>query len=361
MGQQLRLALLPGDGIGPEVTEAARQVLEAVFNAAGITVEMTQHPVGWTAVRETGSPLPTETLTAALAADAVFLGAVGDPEADSLPPEQRPERGLLALRRALGCWANLRPVKAFPSLTEASPLRPERLAGVDLVIVRELAGGLYYGEPRGIREAEGSDAAEAWNTMRYDAHEIRRITELGFRTAAERRGKLVSVDKANVLEVSRLWRSGVEEVAEGFPEVEWSHMLVDRAAMELVLNPAAFDVLLMGNLFGDILSDEAAAVVGSIGLLPSASLGGATGLYEPVHGSAPELTGTDRANPIGAILSAALLLRHSLGLPREAAAIEEAVAATLEAGVRTGDLTRAGEKPSGTAAFTREVVSRLPA
>jgi 3-isopropylmalate dehydrogenase len=355
----LRVVTLPGDGIGPEVTAAAVSVLEAVGRSRGHHFRIAAFPVGWAGVEAAGDPLPPATLAAALEADAVFLGAVGDPAADHLPPALRPEAGLLRLRRELGCFANLRPARLPEALVDRSPLRPEIARGTDLVIVRELAGGLYYGEPRSLTEEGGE--ARALNTLPYSASEVRRIARVAFELARERRRSVVSVDKANVLETSRLWRRVVNEVAEDFPDVALSHVLVDRMAMELVLRPANFDVLLMENLFGDILSDQAAGVVGSLGLLGSASLGGTVDIYEPVHGSAPDIAGRGVANPVGAILSAAMLLRHSAGLPGEARAVEAAVDRALADGARTGDVAPTGVRGWSTAEVTAAVVAHLDA
>jgi 3-isopropylmalate dehydrogenase len=353
---QLRIAVLPGDGIGPEVTAGAVRVLETVAARFGHELLQDERPVGWAAARGTGDPLPGATLDACLAADAVLLGAVGHRDAERLPPERRPEAGLLRLRRALGCYANLRPAVIPAAVAASSPLRPERVRGTDLLIVRELASGIYYGAA----EEGGSGEEEyAANTMRYAAGEIRRIAEVAFALARGRRGEVTSVDKANVLAVSRLWRRVVTEVAAEHADVRCRHLLVDRAAMDLVLEPTRFDVLLTANLFGDILSDEAAAVVGSIGLLPSASLGAHRNLYEPVHGSAPEIAGKDIANPIGAILSVALMLRHSFGLNGEAEAIERAVEAALAAGLRTPDLAASGSRVVGTRDMAAAVAAYL--
>lgn len=348
----LRIAVLPGDGIGPEVSEAAIQVLRAAVERAGRELETRTLPVGWAAVQEAGDPLPATTLEVCRQSDAVFLGAVGTPEADDAPPERRPERGLLRLRKGLGCYANLRPARIPSALLAASPLREEVARGVDFVVVRELAGGLYYGEPR----KEGDPAI---NTLTYARDEVERIARVGFETARERGGHLTSVDKANVLEVSRLWRRVVDEVSADYPDVELEHMLVDRAAMELVLRPTRFDVILTGNLFGDILSDEAAAVVGSLGVLGSASLGGTTDLYEPVHGSAPELAGRDVANPMGAIASVSLMLRHTFGMGAEAASVDASVERVLDEGHRTADLAAEGEPTLGTQAFGERVAEAV--
>lgn len=354
-----RVVMLPGDGVGPEVTAAARQVLEAAGRTFGLQIEVEEHPVGWAAVRLTDEPLPAETLRACRGADAVFLGAVGHPDARDVDPARRPEAGLLALRSALGCHTNLRPVRIPDTLVHASPLRPERVRGLDLVIVRELAGGLYYGRPRG-REGEGT-ARKAWNTLEYTAPEIERVARTAFTLAAERRGKVTSVDKANVLETSRLWREVVSEVAAEHPDVTCEHMLVDRAAMEVVLRPGALDVVLTSNLFGDVLSDAAAGVAGSLGLLPSASLGRGVPLFEPVHGSAPDLEGRGVANPIGAILSVAMLLDRGLAEKEAAGAVHTAVDRALEEGFRTADLTESGEASVGTDAFALAVAERLGA
>lgn len=352
-----RVVSLPGDGIGPEVTRAATRVLDHTARAFGLRVEVEEHPVGWSAVKSHGSPLPPETLDVCGRADAVFLGAVGDPEADGSEPELRPESGLLALRRHLGCHTNLRPVRVPDALVDVSPLRPERVRGTDLVIVRELAGGLYYGEPRD-REGEG-EGRRARDTLPYSAPEVQRIAHAAFSLAKARRGLVTSVDKANILATSRLWREVVSEVAREHPDVRCEHMLVDRAAMELVLHPTRLDVILTSNLFGDILSDEAAGVAGSLGLLPSASVGGMVPLFEPVHGSAPDLAGQGTANPAGAILSVALMFRHALRHPAAALAVERAVDAAFEAGCRTRDLARPDEPSLATEAFTSEVVARI--
>ena len=351
---EVTIAVLPGDGIGPEVSEAAVRVLRAAVERSGGTLETRTLPVGWTAVQESGDPLPEETVAGCRDAHAVFLGAVGSPEADDEPPERRPETGLLRLRKALGCYANLRPARIPDALVGASPIREAVVRDTDFLVVRELAGGLYYGEPR-------SEDDPAVNTLTYSRAEVERIARVAFEAAAARRGRLTSIDKANVLEVSRLWRRVVEEVAADYPEVELDHMLVDRAAMEVVLRPTRFDVILTGNLFGDILSDAAAAVVGSLGILGSASLGGGTDLYEPVHGSAPELAGRDVANPMGAIASMSLLLRHTLTMVEAADAVDAAVESVLAAGHRTADLADGREDPVGTVEFGRRVAEAVAA
>ena len=349
------IALLPGDGIGPEVVDSAAQVLEAVAARYHHTFTLTRSPVGATALRAGDPPLPPATLATCLAADAVLLGAVGDPEFSDGPRERRPETALLELRQALGVYANLRPARVWPGLEDGGSLKPDRLAGLDLLIVRELTGGIYYGEPRGRTE----DRSEAFDTMRYSANEIERIATVAFESARGR-GKLVtSVDKANVLESSRLWREVVTAVGSRYPDIRLEHQLVDSCAMLLVSDPGKFDVILAGNLFGDILSDEAGAVVGSLGLLPSASVGGKGGLFEPVHGSAPDIAGQDTANPVAAIASAAMLLRHALGAEEEARAIERAIGATLDDGFRTADLAAGGQPTASCTTMTRAIVERL--
>ena len=334
MGISKRIVVLPGDGIGPEVVNAAVSVLTAVAAKYRHQFALEPAEIGGAAARRFGTSLPQSTLDACHRADAVLLGAVGDPAYDNAPREQRPEYALLTLRKALGVFANLRPAKLWPALESAGPLKPERVAGTDLCFVRELTGGLYFGEPRGW----DVDKGEAVNTLRYSRAEVVRVAEVAFSLARQRRCLVTSVDKANVLETSQLWRSVVGEVAVRYPGVRLEHMYVDACAMAIALDPRRFDVVLTENLFGDILSDEAGAVVGSLGLLPSASLGLGIGLYEPVHGSAPSLAGKDVANPIGAILSAAMMLRHSFGLMNEANDIEAAVGEVLDAGGRTRDL-----------------------
>lgn len=355
-----RIVLLPGDGIGPEVVEAARQVLEAVAQSGVHSFQMQEILIGGCAIDARGTALPEDTLQACRQADAVLLGAVGGPKWDDPGAAVRPEQGLLGLRKQLDLFANLRPVLPHPALLEASPLRPERLAGVDLLVVRELTGGIYFGEPRLRREIDGE--LQAVDTMTYTEREVSRVARLAFQLAGQRRGKVTSVDKANVLECSRLWRQTVSAIAAEYPEVALEHILVDAAAMYLLTRPASFDVILTGNLFGDILTDEASVLSGSMGNLPSASLGEhrntfglPRGLYEPIHGSAPGIAGKGIANPIGTILSAALLLRHSLGLDAEATAIEEAVSETLAEGHRTADLAQGDQ----TALSTREMTGKI--
>ncbi len=349
------IVLLPGDGIGPEVVGQARRVLERVAALAGHRFTFYEHLVGGCAMDACGEPLPAESLQACREADAILLGAVGGPQWDP-QAAVRPEQGLLALRRELGLFANLRPVRPFPALLDGSPLRPDRLEGVDILMVRELTGGIYFGQPR--RRWEEGGEPRAVDTMAYSAGEVRRIGRLAFQLARGRRGLVTSVDKANVLETSRLWRQVMEEVASEFPDVKLEHQLVDSAAMRLISAPGSFDVLVTGNMFGDILSDEGAVLTGSLGMLPSASLGeGRRGLYEPIHGSAPDIAGKGVANPLGAILSAAMLLRHSLGLAREALAVERAVEAALEAGARTADL--GGNPPLSTQAMGQRIRKQL--
>ncbi len=344
----MKILILAGDGVGAEVTSAAVTVLEAVAKKFGHTFEYTEGLIGGVAIHKTGSPLPDDTLNKALAADATLLGAVGAPEFDNAPPEKRPERGLLGIRKALGLYANLRPVKMWPSLVDSSPLKNAIVLGTDLIIVRELTGGLYYGTPRGIENDR------AVNTMVYTRMEIERIARKAFELARGRRKKVTSVDKSNVIENSQLWRKVVIEIAREYPDVELDHLLVDNCAMQLVLNPRRFDVVLTENLFGDILSDEGAVLAGSIGMLPSASLGVSKGLYEPVHGSAPDIAGQNKANPMGAIGSAAAMLDYTFGLAKEARAVESAIGKVLESGHVTADL-----RPKGTPATTTEVAKAV--
>jgi len=341
---KLRLVTLAGDGIGPEVTRQAMRVLHAVAAVTGLKVDVAEHPVGAAGLRASGVPLPEPTLKACLAADAVFLGAVGDPAFDQQPPHLRPEAGLLALRQALGGFANLRPAVAFEPLLDVTPLRPERVRGADILVVRELLGGLYFGEPRGYSD----DRQAAFNTLRYSVTEVERVARVAFEQARQRRRLVTSVDKANVLEVSRLWRETVTRVGRDYPDVTLKHMYVDAFAMRLATAPTEFDVVVTDNLFGDILSDEAAVVSGSLGLLPSATIGGRVPFYEPVHGSAPDIAGKDVANPIGAIGCIAMLLRLTAQMPREADAIDAAVREVLAHGLRPADLARPGEAVTST-------------
>jgi 3-isopropylmalate dehydrogenase len=340
---EAQIVLLPGDGIGPEVVGAACTILDAVAGSFGHTFRRQEYLLGGCAIDAAGVALPPETLSACLAADAILLGAVGGPKWDDPTAKVRPEQGLLGVRKGLDLFANLRPVQLHPALLDASPLRPERLKGVDLVVVRELTGDVYFGEPRWRKPVDGVDTAA--DTMLYSESEVRRVAHLAFQLARTRRSKVNSVDKANVLESSRLWRQTVTQVAAEYPDVTLEHTLVDSAAMFLVTRPAAFDVILTGNLFGDILTDEASVLSGSMGNLPSASLGSALnqqgfrrGLYEPIHGSAPDIAGRGIANPIGTILSTAMMLEYSFGLTTEANAVRAAVSAALDAGERTADL-----------------------
>jgi len=358
--REASVVVLAGDGIGPEVVAEARRVVDAVAPQHDLAIDWTEHLVGGISIDEHGVPLLPEVLDECRAADAVLLGAVGGPKWDSTDPDApRPEQGLLGLRKGLELFANLRPVRVVDALLESSPLRADRVRGADLVIVRELTGGIYFGD-RGRRDGVAHD------TCVYSVPEIERIADLAFRIAASpgRRGEVVSVDKANILETSRLWRETVEHVAQRHPEVRLEHMLVDNAAMQLIARPVDFDVVLTENMFGDILSDEAAMIAGSIGLLASASLGaGAPGLYEPVHGSAPDIAGQGKANPLATFGSVALMLRHSLQMADAAAAVESAMDRVLEQGLRTADLVsgRAEENQVGTAAMTQAVIDELGA
>jgi 3-isopropylmalate dehydrogenase len=331
------VAVLPGDGIGPEVTAEAVRVLRAAADQHGFGLDTSEHAVGAAGVAAAGDSLPADTAAAVIQADAVLLGAVGHPSLAAAAGRRRPEAGLLALRKLLGAYANLRPVAVHPALRHASPLRPDRLEGVDLLIVRELLGGLYYGQPRSL------ERETAVNTMRYSVSEIERVARVAFEAARGRRRSVTSVDKANVLEVSQLWRETVTRLSAEYPDVRLEHLYVDYAAMRLVASPASIDVLLTENLFGDILSDEGAVLTGSLGLLPSASIGDGPGLFEPVHGSAPDIAGKGIANPLGAIASAAMLLRYGLKQADAADAVDRAVAQVLTAGYRTPDIARPGE------------------
>ncbi len=335
MPTKFRIAVVAGDGVGPEVTREAMRILSTVGEATGIEFKFREMPIGGIAVREMGAPLPPAVLDECLNSDAVLLGAVGAPEFDSLPREKKPETGLLALRHALGCFANLRPAVFVPAIADCSPLKPSIAAHTDVLIVRELLGGLYFGEPRGSRN---DDPTVCINTMIYSEAEVERVARVAFDQARLRSRKVTSVDKANVLETSALWRRVVVRVAAEYPDVQLDHVLVDACAMFLVTTPSRFDVILTENLFGDILSDEMAALTGSLGMLASASIGGTVDLYEPVHGSAPTIAGKNVANPLGAIASAALMLRHTFKLEQEARDIELSIRAVLDAGYRTADL-----------------------
>ena len=350
----MKICVMPGDGIGPELTAEATRVLRAL----GLKIEMEEALLGGCAVDATGNPYPEATQKLAQAADAVLLGAVGGPKWDNNPREQRPERGLLGIRKHLNLFANLRPAVLYPELANASTLKPEVVAGLDILIVRELTGDIYFGQPRGIEVRDG----QRWgvNTMIYSEAEIRRIARVAFAAARRRNGKLCSVDKMNVLECTQLWRDVVVETAKEFPDVELTHMLVDNAAMQLVRNPKQFDVLVTGNMFGDILSDEASMLTGSIGMLPSASLDeNNKGLYEPCHGSAPDIAGKGVANPLATILSAAMMLRYTFGNEEAAGRIETAVKTVLAQGYRTGDIYEAGMKRVGTREMGDAVLAAL--
>jgi len=354
-----RITLLAGDGIGPEISAVAVELLERVASQHAFSLSFDPQPVGGAAIDVAGEPLPPSTLEACRASDAVLLAAIGGPQYDALPRQLRPESGLLALRAGLGLFANLRPVKIVPALIDASSLKAEVISGVDLLVVRELTGGIYFGQPKGRVLTEAGEE-RGFNTMTYSSSEVDRIARVAFELAQQRRGQLCSVDKANVLDVSQLWRDRVNALAGDYPGVELSHMYVDNAAMQLVRNPRQFDVLLTGNLFGDILSDEAAMLTGSIGMLPSASLGSnGPGLFEPVHGSAPDIAGQDKANPLAMVLSAAMLLRVGLKQEAAAAALEAAVDQVLNEGLRTGDLMAEGCTPVGCEAMGKALLGAL--
>ncbi len=355
----INLTILGGDGIGPEVTEQAVLVLQAAADTFGHQIQLQRKPIGGAALSAANDPLPGDTLQACLSSGAVLLGAVGNPAFDHNPGHLRPEAGLLRLRRELGAYANLRPAVFFPALEDCSPLRPDVVRGTDIMIVRELLGGAYFGQPRSIEGAPG--ARVAVNTMRYGEAEIERIARVAFDLAMKRRRKVSSVDKANVLECSRLWREVVTRIGKDYPGVKLGHQYVDSAAMLLVQRPTDFDVVLTENMFGDILSDQAGGVVGSLGLLASASIGGPVGLYEPVHGSAPDIAGKGIANPLGAILSAAMLLRHSFHLEAEAACVESAVSGVLAQGARTADLAGKAHTAISTEEMGRRVVEAVRA
>ena len=354
---EYKITLLPGDGVGPEIVEAAASVLRAVEKKFDHTFNMTEKAIGGCAIDAFGVPLPKDTLDECLSSDAVLLGAVGGPKWDNVDASIRPEKGLLAIRAELGLYANLRPVVLYDVLSTMSPIRRDVIEkGVDIMFVRELTGGIYFGE-RGYRD--GKNGREAYDTEVYSIKEIERIAEIAFELASSRNKRVTSVDKANVLETSRLWRATVNEVAKRYPEVTVEHMLVDNCAMQLIKNPARFDVVLTSNMFGDILTDEASALSGSIGMLPSSSLGGKNpGLYEPIHGSAPDIAGKDIANPIGTILAAAMMLRSSLKLVDEAAAIEKAVRDCLNSGLRTADISD-GKKYVSCSQMTKEIVKAI--
>jgi 3-isopropylmalate dehydrogenase len=351
----MKIAVLPGDGIGKEIVSETLKVLGRL----GLGFEFEEAPVGGAGYEASGHPLPEGTLALARQADAILFGAVGDPKYDNLESAKRPEQAILGLRKELALFANLRPAQVYQELAAASALRPEVVAGLDILIVRELTGDIYFGQPKGIRQHE-SGGREGFDTMRYTEAEIRRIARVAFGAARKRGRKLCSVDKANVLETSRLWREVVSDEAKAHPEIELSHMYVDNCAMQLVRNPKQFDVIVTGNMFGDILSDEASMLTGSIGMLPSASLDAhGKGLYEPIHGSAPDIAGKGVANPLATILSAALMLRHSLGQAEAADRVESAVKKTLRDGYRTADIYTAGTRRVSTAEMAAAVAERL--
>ena len=355
-----KIAVLPGDGVGPEIVVEAVKVLDALRRDFGLNIEMEQAAIGGAAYDAAGDPLPEATLDLAKRADAVLLGAVGGYQYDALPREKRPERGLLRIRKELNLFANLRPALLYPQLADASSLKPEVVAGLDIMIVRELTGDIYFGQPRGIEERGGERVG--FNTMVYTESEVRRVARVAFDIAMKRGRKLCSVEKANVLECSELWKEIVIEVGKDFPEVALSHMYVDNAAMQLVRNPKQFDVIVTGNIFGDILSDEASMLTGSIGMLPSASLDECNkGMYEPIHGSAPDIAGQGIANPLATILSVAMLLRYTINETELADRLDATVQAVLEQGYRTADIYTAGMKRVGTAAMGDAVVAALRA
>ncbi|XXJ20043.1 3-isopropylmalate dehydrogenase [Desulfovibrio caledoniensis] len=355
----MKICVLPGDGIGPEIVTQALRVLDKVADKYGRTFETTEALIGGCAIDAEGVPLPADTVAKCREADAVLLGAVGGPKWDTIDPAIRPEKGLLGIRKELGLFANLRPAKLFQQLAGACYLRPDIVArGLDVMVVRELTGGIYFGEPRFDGEKDGERFG--FNTMTYFEHEIRRIAKVAFEAARKRSGRVCSVDKANVLDVSRVWREIVIDEHKNYPDIELSHLYVDNAAMQLVRDPSQFDVIVTGNLFGDILSDEAAAITGSIGMLPSASLGAANpGLFEPIHGSAPDIAGKDLANPLATILSVSMMLRHAFDMGEEADCIEQAVEKTLEQGYRTGDIVQEGGKAVGCTAMADAVLANM--
>ncbi len=351
------IVLIPGDGIGKEITDAAKAVCEVAFQKAGVEATWAEYDAGGAAIDRFGEPLPQATIDACEKADAVLLGAVGGPKWDHVAPALRPEKAILGLRKALGLYCNLRPVKIYPALTEYSPLKEELVQDVDFVIVRELTGGIYFGERE---EATGVGAEEhAWDKEQYARYEVERIMDVAIETAAKRKGKVVSVDKANVLASSRLWRKVAKEKANNAPHISFDYFYVDNTAMQLVTNPGQFDVIVTTNLFGDILSDEGAVISGSLGMLPSASIGTGTALYEPIHGSAPDIAGQNKANPIGTILSAAFMCRYSLNLEDVALAIESAVDKALSEGYRTADMYRQGTTLVGTKEMAQIIINHL--
>ena len=357
MKKHFKIAVLPGDGIGPEIIDSALKVLDVISKKYGITFEYKHGLVGGAAIDETGDPLPPETLKICKESDAVLFGAVGGEKWDNLPTDKRPEKGLLRIRKELELFANIRPAKAYTPLLSSSPLKEEVIKGVDLVVLRELTGDVYFGEPRG-REIRNGERV-GYNTMIYYEHEIKRIAKVAFEMARNRRKKVTSVDKANVLEVSGLWREVVNEVHADYADVELEHMYVDNCAMQLIRRPKDFDVIVTGNIFGDIISDEAGALTGSLGMLPSASIGERYAFYEPIHGSAPDIAGKGVANPIATILSAAMMLEITCKLPEAARDIERAVEKVLEDGYRTADIWSPGTKKVNTVEMTEEIIKRL--
>ncbi|RTZ60168.1 MAG: 3-isopropylmalate dehydrogenase [Gammaproteobacteria bacterium] len=357
MEKVFKIAVLKGDGIGPEVVDAALEVLNTISQIYGVKFEYREGLIGGIAIDETGEPLPDETLELCLNSDAVLLGAVGGPKWDNLPQDKKPERGLLKIRKALNLYANLRPVKVFDALIDSSPLKPEVVRGTDLLVVRELVSGIYYGEPRGIYEENGKKCGK--NTMKYCEDEIERVTRKAFEIARKRKKKVTSVDKANVLDVSALWREVVNRVAKDYPDVELEHLYVDNAAMQLIRRPSTFDVIVTGNIFGDILSDEAGVLPGSLGMLPSASIGDKYALYEPVHGSAPDIAGQGIANPIATILSAGMMLKYSFNMDEAGMLIEKAIEETLNQGYRTADIYSEGTIKVDTKGMTQKIVENI--
>lgn len=357
MKKHFKIAVLPGDGIGPEIIDSALKVLNVIAKKYGLTFEYKFGLVGGAAIDETGDPLPPETLKICKESDAILFGAVGGEKWDNFPTDKRPEKGLLRIRKELELFANIRPAKAYEPLLDASPLKPEIIKGVDLVVLRELTGDVYFGEPRG-REIRNGERV-GYNTMIYYEHEIKRIAKLAFELARNRRKKVTSVDKANVLEVSGLWREVVNEVHADYADVELEHMYVDNCAMQLIRRPKDFDVIVTGNIFGDIISDEAGALTGSLGMLPSASIGERYAFYEPIHGSAPDIAGKGIANPIATILSTAMMLEITCKVPEAARDIERAIEKVLEDGYRTGDIWSPGTKRVNTAEMTEEIIKRI--
>jgi 3-isopropylmalate dehydrogenase len=357
MKKHFKIAVLPGDGIGPEIVDSALKVLDVIAKKYGLTFEYKFGLVGGAAIDETGDPLPPETLKICKESDAILFGAVGGEKWDNLPTDKRPEKGLLRIRKELELFANIRPARAYEPLLDASPLKPEIIKGVDLVVLRELTGDVYFGEPRG-REVRNGERV-GYNTMIYYEHEVKRIAKLAFELARNRRKKVTSVDKANVLEVSGLWREVVNEVHADYADVELEHMYVDNCAMQLIRRPRDFDVIVTGNIFGDIISDEAGALTGSLGMLPSASIGERYAFYEPIHGSAPDIAGKGIANPIATILSAAMMLEITCKVPEAARDIERAIEKVLEDGYRTGDIWSPGTKRVNTAEMTEEIIKRI--